>query len=72
MNKTTLSEVEFAEETKELIALNEDVECSEELREKINGIPNAELILVKKSIGSHPVKIESAEVYDEKFFLENF
>lgn len=70
--KTEVKEVEYAEDVQEFITLNEDVSISSELKEKVMNTPKIDLLLVTKTIGSHPIKIVSAIKYTEEYLLENF
>ena len=70
--KTTIQEIEYAEDIQEFIGVSDDVKISDELKGKIMCIPKTELVLVTKTIGSHPVTIESAELYNQDFLVSNF
>lgn len=70
--KTTIKEIGYPDEFEELILLNDDIEINEVLKNKIKNTPKDELLQVVKIIGSAPIKIESVEIYNEKFLLDNF
>lgn len=70
--KTKIKEIGYPDEFEELIAMNDDIDIDNTLKEKIIKAQKNELLQVVKVIGSSPIKIESVDVYDEKFLLENF
>lgn len=70
--KTVIEDVEYAIDLQELIVVNDDVSVATALKEKIMNFPKDELVLVKKIIGSSPVTIESADLYNEDFLINHF
>jgi len=70
--KTKIQSIEYAEEIQEFITMNDDVKISDELKQKIKCTPKAELLKIVKVIGSTPVKIESVEVYNSEYLVNNF
>jgi len=72
MGKTIMEEIEYAEDIKEFIVQNEDVEIDDSLKQKINNASQDQLLKIVKEIGSHPIRIKSVDVYDEEFLLKNF
>ena len=52
--------------------MNDDIDISDALKEKVMSTPKGELLQVTKVIGSTPIKIESVEIYNEEFILSNF
>lgn len=72
MGKTKIKEVGYPDEFKELITLNDDIDIDDTLKNKIINTEEDKLLQVVKVIGSTPIKIESVDVYDERFLLDNF
>jgi hypothetical protein len=70
--KTTIKEVEYAEDIQEFIAISDDVSIASALKEKIMCLPKDELVLVTKTIGYYPIIIESVEIYTQDFLVSNF
>lgn len=71
-SKTTIEEIDYAEAFQEFITLNDDVEIDEALKTKIINANKTELLKITKIIGSTPIKIQSVELYNEEFLLNNF
>lgn len=69
--KTKIQEIECAEDVKDFVNLNPDVSVTNEIKAKINSTQDDELLIVDKTIGSH-ITIDSVNLYNEEFFLENF
>lgn len=70
--KTKIKEIGYSDEFEDLINFNDDIEIADDLKEIITKAPKNELLQVTKVIGSSPIKIESVEIYNEKFLLDNF
>lgn len=70
--KTKIKEIGYPDEFEDLINFNDDIEIADNLKEIITKASKNELLQVIKVIGSSPIKIESVEIYNEKFLLDNF
>ena len=62
-------DVNLAEEVKEFISVNSDVECKKELKDKIFSFDDLELIKVTKEIGSS-TKILGADILTEELLAK--
>ncbi|MBI5635584.1 hypothetical protein HY993_01325 [Candidatus Micrarchaeota archaeon] len=67
----TIVEFELAEDLKELIAYNPDVQVSPTLKNEIIHFPNMAVIKTEKTIAS-PLQIISATLVDDQFVEDNF
>lgn len=57
-------DIDLAEDVKQLLKINEDIEISNELKSKINSFNNDDFLKVTKAIGS--LKILDAELVDDE------
>lgn len=70
--KTTLVEIDYPKEFLDCIVFNQDIQITDELKDKIKAAKSFDLLRVAKEIGSTPIVIKSVDVYDEAFLLKNF
>lgn len=57
-------DIDLAEDVKQLLKVNEDIEINNELKSKINNFNNDDFLKVTKAIGS--LKILDAELVDDE------
>ncbi len=61
-------DIDLAEDVKQLVKVNEDIQISAELKNKINNFSNDDFLKVTKCIGS--LKILNVELVDEALLAE--
>jgi len=57
-------DIDLAEDVKEFVSQNNEVQIEGDLKQKINGADNDELLKITKYIGS-PTKIVNVEIVDD-------
>ena len=64
VDEKQIIDIDLAEDVKQLLKINEDIEISNELKSKINSFNNDDFLKVTKAIGS--LKILGAELVDDE------